>query len=1218
MCGPPQRRLGAFIFIVLLTAKGCCSLYFTQDNYQEEISTDFEAGRNIIKVYALLENEKYRKSNGTIYQIQSTLKCGQRIEEGSVFHINRSTGWISLTKSLEPVSAIDHERCFLLTVLATSGNESDVTTVRITVISTNRKPPCNIAKTEDVERICFRNGVFKWTVAENNRPGSSIGTVQSVFYGQCPDLVKRYEALDGNSHEPHQDIEIGKKSAELFTKVSLDRERMRKPARIHFLVKCHVVSFGRTINVSKAGVLEVLDVNDNGPVIMKFQARKRQLRRDDTKTVLVKDPSDIKVDGKLTDMIVKDEDSNEEKFKDYKIYIANDPLGQFRMGAGQPMSSFLKSAVKWNRSLVITDSEYQFDVVFNDTTETFGNTTAVFHIIVKLPFHTRDSSMDWFQGSRTLSVSRNASAYSRVLNLYEGSTPDPNWTFGIVHTSHKPQPFGVTSPSGIVYVINRTLLANTPAKQLNLTVELKNNNTATTGSRVHLIVNIYESKELCLGDEESCSFQKSPENCTNACGFGSPTGDCVFKPGADLGLVSTKGYGTCTPDVRTCPDGVCDELERLQPHLCLQDCVRFKVIGGTLAQGAQGIRVSDTMDCFCRPNMQCECAESSYNLTLVTLRMPKHVKAEPPLTPPSKANVKVNETKLVDKYKYVAAPVMLKNSQNECGQLCKVGITIGVGGTFLMVLLAGILKHFIAKRPQRKRKLKHANSMISVSAVPSDYVSDSERRPSNNTILDGGHPQELQWLGPQIPKGVIDSKWEFSRDDLILEKTLGEGEFGRVLKAQAFSLDGKRGSVTVAVKMLKNCATNSELRDLLSEYQLLKEVSHPNVIKLLGACTDLGPFYMIVEFCEHGSLRNYLRESREKDSLYLQDKRSVTSESILQTEIQIGQDTGDDVVTARDLISFAWQIAKGMQYLSEMKVVHRDLAARNILVSVGKILKISDFGLSRDVYEEDTYTKRSRGRVPVKWMAPESLYDHIYTTKSDVWSYGIVLWEIVTLGATPYPGIPPERLFNLLKTGYRMSLPSNCSEELYHIMSRCWAEEPTSRPEFKELENIFDKMLQENVDYLDLSNTVEQNPIVDDDQDSSRVNGIGRLDVVPRVTTEDDYGSIHVVPMDDSAYLQPQSANRNNNTKYFTLLANSNRLGLVCNGTSPKKSRRSEELCNHSLLADNVLYSISDSEDTDGDAWERNTLVQVKTKRNSLPEGDGESVGGDSIRSTVV
>ena len=154
-----------------------------------------------------------------------------------------------------------------------------------------------------------------------------------------------------------------------------------------------------------------------------------------------------------------------------------------------------------------------------------------------------------------------------------------------------------------------------------------------------------------------------------------------------------------------------------------------------------------------------------------------------------------------------------------------------------------------------------------------------------------------------------------------------------------------------------------ELADLLSEFHLLKDVSHPNVVRLLGACTDPGgPFLLLLEYCEHGSLRNYLRKAR----------LSATSQ---------GSALG---LQPRDLLSFAWQISQAGAYLCEMKLVHRDLAARNVLVAAGQVCKVSDFGLTRDVYEGDTYFKTSKGRVPIKWMAPESLSDHVYTSKSDV------------------------------------------------------------------------------------------------------------------------------------------------------------------------------------------------------------------------------------------
>ncbi|KAK2152709.1 hypothetical protein LSH36_321g08000 [Paralvinella palmiformis] len=185
----------------------------------------------------------------------------------------------------------------------------------------------------------------------------------------------------------------------------------------------------------------------------------------------------------------------------------------------------------------------------------------------------------------------------------------------------------------------------------------------------------------------------------------------------------------------------------------------------------------------------------------------------------------------------------------------------------------------------------------------------------------------------------------------------------------------------------------AEFRDLVSEYNLLKDVSHRNIIKLLGICSQKAPFLLVVEFCEHGSLRSFLRKSR---NLGCYISRDVGDDVIL--DIEAKKDLASEVViTSKDCLSFAWQTANGMRYLSDLKLVHRDLATRNLLVATGKIIKISDFGLTRDIYEGDAYLKRSKGRIPVKWMAPESLYDQIYTTKSDVWSFGVVLWEIVTL-----------------------------------------------------------------------------------------------------------------------------------------------------------------------------------------------------------------------------
>ncbi|KAI9531964.1 Fibroblast growth factor receptor 4 [Dissostichus eleginoides] len=148
-----------------------------------------------------------------------------------------------------------------------------------------------------------------------------------------------------------------------------------------------------------------------------------------------------------------------------------------------------------------------------------------------------------------------------------------------------------------------------------------------------------------------------------------------------------------------------------------------------------------------------------------------------------------------------------------------------------------------------------------------------------------------------------------------------------------------------------------------------------------------------------------------------------------------------------------------MKKSSTFLCIHRDLAARNVLVTEDNVMKIADFGLARGVHQIDYYKKTTNGRLPVKWMAPEALFDRVYTHQSDVWSFGVLMWEIFTLGGSPYPGIPVEELFKLLKEGHRMDKPSNCTHELYMMMRECWHAVPTQRPTFKQLVEELDKVL---------------------------------------------------------------------------------------------------------------------------------------------------------------
>ncbi|XP_024611758.1 fibroblast growth factor receptor 2 isoform X12 [Neophocaena asiaeorientalis asiaeorientalis] len=308
-----------------------------------------------------------------------------------------------------------------------------------------------------------------------------------------------------------------------------------------------------------------------------------------------------------------------------------------------------------------------------------------------------------------------------------------------------------------------------------------------------------------------------------------------------------------------------------------------------------------------------------------------------------------------------------------------------------------------------------------------------------------------------------DPKWEFPRDKLTLGKPLGEGCFGQVVMAEAVGIDKEKPkeAVTVAVKMLKDDATEKDLSDLVSEMEMMKVIGkHKNIINLLGACTQDGPLYVIVEYASKGNLREYLRARRPPGMEYSYDITRVPEEQM----------------TFKDLVSCTYQLARGMEYLASQKCIHRDLAARNVLVTENNVMKIADFGLARDINNIDYYKKTTNGRLPVKWMAPEALFDRVYTHQSDVWSFGVLMWEIFTLGGSPYPGIPVEELFKLLKEGHRMDKPANCTNELYMMMRDCWHAVPSQRPTFKQLVEDLDRILTltTNEEYLDLSQPLEQ------------------------------------------------------------------------------------------------------------------------------------------------
>jgi proto-oncogene tyrosine-protein kinase Ret len=423
--------------------------------------------------------------------------------------------------------------------------------------------------------------------------------------------------------------------------------------------------------------------------------------------------------------------------------------------------------------------------------------------------------------------------------------------------------------------------------------------------------------------EEFCSKHQFKEDCENSCGFGSKIGFCTwreYKP-TNLQMNISSVFTTCTPDIESCSNQVCDALEISKKDflICPQDCT--KIVHGTPFPLINGMGIKSAHAgsvCTCDEHNQCACGPAQYPIILETT---------------TQSFDDFNNSKSSGLYKE-----SMKTSQHkECGTLCMM---VSISSPTILIIIVIIV--IVTFRHRSIRKMKKLND----GSLSVHYRGSNDTEIIHINILDENNKENFE---KTYQKFDFDAKWEFDRNKLILDSTLGEGEFGKVVKGYATDLSGsgKETITTVAVKTIKTKNNSVELLSLLSEFQLLQEVSHPNVVKLLGACIRGEQPLIIIEYCCFSSLRNYLRLSRK-----LEESGDLKVDGV-------------EPVTAKDVLSFLWQICKGMAYLADMKLVHRDLAARNVLLAEGKICKISDLGLSRDVYEDDAYLKKSKDRVPV-------------------------------------------------------------------------------------------------------------------------------------------------------------------------------------------------------------------------------------------------------------
>ncbi|XP_036264837.1 tyrosine-protein kinase Fer isoform X3 [Pipistrellus kuhlii] len=259
-----------------------------------------------------------------------------------------------------------------------------------------------------------------------------------------------------------------------------------------------------------------------------------------------------------------------------------------------------------------------------------------------------------------------------------------------------------------------------------------------------------------------------------------------------------------------------------------------------------------------------------------------------------------------------------------------------------------------------------------------------------------------------------DKKWVLSHEDVTLGELLGKGNFGEVYKGIL------KDKTAVAVKTCKEDVPQELKMKFLQEAKILKQYDHPNIVKLIGVCTQRQPIYIIMELIPGGDFLSYLRKKK-------------------------------DEIKPKQLVKFSLDAACGMAYLESKNCIHRDLAARNCLVSENNILKISDFGMSRQE-EGGVYSSSGLKQIPIKWTAPEALNYGRYSSESDVWSFGILLWETFSFGVCPYPGMTNQQAREQVERGYRMSAPQNCPEEIFKIMVRCWDYKPENRPRFSDLQ----------------------------------------------------------------------------------------------------------------------------------------------------------------------
>ncbi|KAM3874319.1 muscle, skeletal receptor tyrosine-protein kinase [Diretmus argenteus] len=348
------------------------------------------------------------------------------------------------------------------------------------------------------------------------------------------------------------------------------------------------------------------------------------------------------------------------------------------------------------------------------------------------------------------------------------------------------------------------------------------------------------------------------------------------------------------------------------------------------------------------------------------------------------------------------------------------------------------------RRRKQWRNRKRAMETPTLTALPSEL------------LLDRLHPNPMYQRVPLLLNSKL-LALEYPRNNIQYVRDIGEGAFGRVFQARAPGLLPMESFTMVAVKMLKEEASTDMQNDFQREAALMAEFDHPNIVRLLGVCAVGKPMCLMFEYMAHGDLNEFLRRRSPTQSVHTLSLASLSGRSF-SSELEAG-----GPLSCADQLSISKQVAAGMAYLSERKFVHRDLATRNCLVGEEMVVKIADFGLSRNIYSADYYKANENDAIPIRWMPPESIFYNRYTSESDVWAYGVVLWEIFSHGMQPYYGMGHEEVIYYVRDGHILACPENCPLELYNLMRLCWSTHPSDRPSFSSIHRILERMHQSTI-----------------------------------------------------------------------------------------------------------------------------------------------------------